>query len=198
MYGACVQALGRLYKRKRALIGLGLLASLLVVLSLISPTATGRAGDGTMGTSSGAEEGAPGGISVAGNENAESPADVPSPGLGSMAFKVIGSVLLLIGVLYAGMYAMRALSGRGSRGGFNSGAIAVLHKTHIAPKKAIYVIKVGAKVMVVGVTDSQINHLSNLSEEELGPLEASDKPTAKGRSFKQHLLGFALGGKERV
>ena len=93
---------------------------------------------------------------------------------------------------------MRTLSGRGSRGGFNSEAISVLHKTHIAPKKAIYVIKVGAKAMVVGVTDSQINHLSNLSEEELGSLEASHKPAAKGGSFKQHLLGFALGGKERA
>jgi flagellar biosynthetic protein FliO len=112
-----------------------------------------------------------------------------------MAFKVLGSVLLLIGMLYAGVYGMKVLSRRAGKAGLGSGAISVLHKTHIAPKKAIYVVKVGRKAMVVGVTDTQINHLSDLTEEELGSLEAPDRPKAK--SFKQHLLGFALGAKER-
>jgi flagellar biosynthetic protein FliO len=125
----------------------------------------------------------------------ESPDEVPNPGMGGMAIKVIGSVVLLIGVLYAGMYAMKVLSGRGGRGGLDSGAISVLHKTHIAPKKAIYVLKVGDKAMVLGVTDSQINHLSDLTEEELTSIKATGK--AGTRSFKQHFLGLALGVKEK-
>lgn len=193
--GISIQPLTRLLKRKRALIGLGVLASLFVILSLISSAATGQAGKGTAESAGGIPAESPGGISSAGMESAESPEDVPNPGMGSMAVKVIGSVLLLIGVLYAGMYAMRVLSGKTGGGRFNSGAISVLHKTHIAPKKAIYVLKVGEKAMVVGVTDSQINHLSDLSEEELGALKVPETP--KSQSLKKYLMGFALGGKER-
>jgi len=182
--GIGIRPVTRLLRRKRALIGLGILASLFVVLSLISSAATGQAGRGT--------------AESVGQAPVESPDEVSNPGMGSMAIKVIGTVLLLIGVLYAGMYAMMVLSGKAGRGGFNSGAISVLHKTHIAPKKAIYVLKVGEKAMVVGVTDSQINHLSDLSEEELGSLKVPETSRSKGRSFKQHLLGLALGGKGRA
>jgi flagellar biogenesis protein FliO len=195
--GICRQAVTRLLKRKRALIGLGVLASLFVILSLISPAATGQAGGGRA-AAGGTQEEPSGEVQGAGREGAETPSEVPTPGIGSMAVKVVGSVLLLIGILYGGMYAMRVLSGRTGRGGFSCEAISVLHKTHIAPKKAIYVLKVGEKAMVVGVTDSQINHLSDLSEEELGSLKAPEKPGPKGRSFKQHLMGLALGGKERA
>lgn len=197
LFGIYVKAVRRFSKRKRALVGLVALASLFVALSLIYPEATGQAGGGPAAISSGVGQAAPGGVPSSGGEGAETPADVPDPGLGSMVFKVVGSVLLLIGVLYAGMYAMRVLSGRSGRGGFNSDTISVLHKTHIAPKKAIYVVKVGGKGMVVGVTDSQINHLSDLSEEELDALKSSEKPVTKDRSFKQHLLGLTLGGRER-
>lgn len=197
-FGICVKAVRRFSRRKRALFALLALASLFVVLSIISPAATGQAGAGPGATSSGVGQATgAGGAPSSGNESAETPADVPDPGLGNMAFKVIGSVLLLIGVLYAGMYAMRMLSGRTGKGGFNSDTISVLHKTHIAPKKAIYVVKVGGKGMVVGVTDTQINHLSDLSEEELDALKSSDKPVTKDRSFKKHLLGLTLGGRER-
>lgn len=195
-YGIGIEPVMRLLRRKRALVGLGVLASLFVILSLLSSAATGQAGKGTTGSAGEISAESPGEVSSAGMESAESPGEVPNPGMGSMAVKVIGSVLLLIGVLYAGMYAMRTLSGRTGMSGSYSGAISVLHKTHIAPKKAIYVLKVGEKAMVVGVTDSQISHLSDLSDEELGSLQVTEKP--KGRSFKQHLLGFALGGKERA
>ena len=181
-----------LLQRKRAIMGLGLLASLFVAMALIS-SATGHAGkagavslEGISGT----------GTESAESPAAESPAEVANPGMGSMMVKVIVTVLLLIGILYGGMRALRALSGRVGGGAFRPGAISVLHKTHIAPKKAIYVVKVGGKAMVVGVTDSQINHLSDLDNEELASLGEPEKSRAKG--FKEHLLGFATGGKERA
>jgi flagellar biosynthetic protein FliO len=176
-------------KRKRILLGLGVLASLFVIMALISSVATSQTGRGPADS-----EGEVSAGTTDERTGAESPAEVPDPGIGGMAFKVIGSVLLLIGVLYAGMYAMRVLSGRTGRQGFNSDAISVLHKRHIAPKKAIYVLKVGGRAMVLGVTDSQISHLSDLSDTELDALKI---PKGAGRqTFKQQLLGFALGGRE--
>jgi flagellar biosynthetic protein FliO len=170
-------------KRKRAMAGLGMLAALFVVLSLTSSGTTGQAGK----TESGPLQPEP---------QAETPQDVPGPGMGGMVFKIVGSVLLLIGILYAGVYGMRALSGRTGRRGFDSDAISVLHRTHIAPKKAIYVVKVGERGMVVGVTDSQISHLSDLTEEELGSLRIPEK--SRPRSFRQHFLGFTLGTREKL
>lgn len=186
----------RLLGRKRALFGMAALAGLFVVMALVSSSATGQAARGAASPAEEIAAGGPDEVSSSGSETADSPSAVPNPGLGSMAVKVIGSVLLLIGILYAGVYGMRVLSGRAGKGGFNSGAISVLHKTHIAPKKAIYVVKVGGKAMVVGVTDSQINHLADLSGEELESLKTPEP--AKAGGFKQHLLGFALGGKERA
>jgi len=116
-------------------------------------------------------------------------------GAGGTAIKVIGSVLLVLGILYAGVYAMRAFSGRAGAGRFKRDAIAILHKRYIAPKKAIYVIKVGGRSMVVGVTDSQISHLADLSEEELESIKATEGKNSK--DFKKQFLGFALGMRDK-
>jgi flagellar biosynthetic protein FliO len=172
-----MESAGRLLKRRRTLVGLGVLASLFVILALVSSAATGQAGKPPV------------------LQSDQAPAEVPDAGIGGMTLKVVGTVVLLIVVLYAGMYVMRVLSGRTGKGGFDSGAISVLHKSHIAPKKAIYVIRIGDRAMVVGVTDSQINHLADLSQEELSSLKTTERP--RGQSFKQQLLGFALGVKER-
>jgi flagellar biosynthetic protein FliO len=125
----------------------------------------------------------------------ESP-ERPEFGMGGMALRVIGSVAFVIGLLYVGMHVMRAVSRRGGRGGVRDDAISVLHKRHIAPKKAIYVVKVANRAMVVGVTDSQINHLADLSEEELAEIRVM-KPS-KTSDFKRQLLGFAMGTRDKA
>jgi flagellar biosynthetic protein FliO len=121
--------------------------------------------------------------------------DMANFGVGGTAIKVIGSVLLVLGILYAGVYAMKAFSGRAGSGRFKQDTIAVLHKRYIAPKKAVYVIRVGDRSMVLGVTDSQISHLADLTKEEIENLKATEGK--KSKDFKKHFLGLALGMKER-
>jgi flagellar biosynthetic protein FliO len=110
---------------------------------------------------------------------------------GGMAFRVIGSVILVIGVLYGAMFAMKILSRRAAGGNLKKDAISVLQRRYIAPKKAIYVVKVGAKTMVVGVTDAHISHLADLTEDEVEGLRPDE--TEKAGQFKQHLMAFGLG-----
>jgi flagellar biogenesis protein FliO len=123
------------------------------------------------------------------------PAPTSSIGTGGMALRVIGSVVLVIAVLYAGMFAMKVLSHRATGGNLKKDAISVLQRRYIAPKKAIYVVKVGTRAMVVGVTDAQINHLADLSTDELETIKATEPE--KAGQFKQHLLAFGFGVKNK-
>lgn len=106
-----------------------------------------------------------------------------------MVLKVVVSLGFLIAILYAGLYAMKHFSSKVGTNKLKQGAISVLHKQHIAPKKAIYILKVANRTMVVGVTDSQISHLADLSD---GDLEGVKRSESDERSFKRTLLG-ALG-----
>ncbi|MGD9141179.1 MAG: flagellar biosynthetic protein FliO [bacterium] len=131
-----------------------------------------------------------------------SPVDEAGPGspmmgqdMRTMSMKIIGSVVLVVGLLYAVMYAMKRF-GPGLRlGGIKENAISVMHKRHIAPKKAIYILKIGQRSMVVGVTDSQINHLADLTEEDLESISAEDAP--KGGGFRQYLFGAESSPRSR-
>jgi flagellar biogenesis protein FliO len=158
-------------KHRKGLVGLGMILTVLLLVSLLAGETAQQKPQST-------------------GEGEQSPATT-NLGVGNMALRVMGAVALLIGILYAGVYGMRALSGRGVMGGLGQDAISVLHKSHIAPKKSICVVKIGSKAMVIGVTDSQISHLGDLSEEELQSIKVSAK--TKPSSFKRHLLGLGLG-----
>ncbi len=110
-------------------------------------------------------------------------------GIGGMVMRVVLSLILLIAILYGGMLGMRRFSGRVSTGLLKSGAITVVHKQAIAPKKSIYVVKIGNRAMVIGVTDSQISHLADLSQDDLAGLTVE---RSGAKPFKHTLLG-ALG-----
>ena len=127
----------------------------------------------------------------------EAGAGVPIGGAGltTLGVKVIGSVVLVVGLLYAAMYAVKRFGPGFKPGGIKQNAISVLHKRHIAPKKAIYILKIGQRSMVVGVTDSQINHLADLTDDDLDTLRAEGEP--KGTSFKEYLFGAESHPKSR-
>lgn len=123
----------------------------------------------------------------------QAPVAAISPG--SMAARIIGSVVLVIAVLYASMYGMKVLSRRAGGGDLKKDAITVLQRRYIAPKKAIYVVSVGSRAMVVGVTDAQISHLADLSEDEMESIKAVEP--AKTKQFKHHLMAFGFGIRDR-
>jgi flagellar biosynthetic protein FliO len=110
-------------------------------------------------------------------------------GVAGMAGRTIGAVALVLGLLYGATYAMKAISRRQGVGGVKGGAVSVLHRAHIAPKKSIYVIRVGTKAMVVGVTDVQISHLADLTEEDVAGMKAEEP----AKPFKDHLLSLGFG-----
>jgi len=157
-------------KNKRTLIAILIAAGCFLLLSLISAS--------VMSKQAGGSEPAPAAIDT---------------GVAGMAAKTIVSVVVVLGLLYASMYAMRAVQRKAGKDGVKSDAVAVLHRMHIAPKKEIYVIKIANRAMVVGVTDVQISHLADLSEEEA----ASIKHGEPAKTFKDHLLSIGFGKARR-
>jgi flagellar biosynthetic protein FliO len=68
----------------------------------------------------------------------------------------------------------------------------VLTSLHLQPKKAVYLVKVFNKVMLVGVSDNNISSLGEITDSEvLNKLEGSES-VHRGRSFSEILRGMSL------
>jgi flagellar biosynthetic protein FliO len=128
-------------------------------------------------------------------EAAGAAAPMAGPNMTTLSVKLIGSVALVIGLLYAAMYAVKRFGPGFKLGGIGQNAVSVLHKRHIAPKKAVYILKIGRRAMVVGVTDTQINHLADLTDEDLESIKTEEAP--KGNTFRQYLFGAESKPKSR-
>jgi len=165
-----MKTIGLTPKNKRTLIAILITAGCFLALSFISA--------GVMNKQAGGSEPAPAAMDT---------------GVAGMAAKTIVSVVVVLGLLYASIYAMKAIQRKAGKGGVKSDAVAVLYRTHIAPKKAIYVIKIANRAMVLGVTDVQISHLADLSEEEA----ASIKHEESTKTFKDHLFSLGFGKARR-
>ena len=93
------------------------------------------------------------------------PMPLPSSGWGNY-FQAIGFLLLILGGLYMGIWALKrfgklpALGGRLSRSG-----VAVEGQFHLGPKKSLVVVRFLNKRLLLGVTDHQINLLTEMEAE---------------------------------
>ncbi|UZP66228.1 flagellar biosynthetic protein FliO [Desulfovibrio mangrovi] len=105
---------------------------------------------------------------------AEKELPLPSSGWGNY-FQAVGVLLLILGGLYLGIWALKrfgklhALGGRLSRHG-----VAVEGQFHLGPKKSLVVVRFLNKRLLLGVTDHQINLLTEM--------EAEHDPTNESRA----------------
>jgi flagellar protein FliO/FliZ len=76
--------------------------------------------------------------------------------------------------------ARRLMKGRWS--GSDEDRMRVLERLHLAPKKSVEIVSVGRRVLVLGVTESQIGLLTEL---ESGDLPQPDAPATLGGSSRQ-------------
>jgi len=85
-----------------------------------------------------------------------------SPSFVGLLAKLILALVLIVGLIYASMYVLKKFSYTGKQRLRSD--IQILQREYIAPKKGIYVVKVQSKTLVLGVTDNNINLLTELSE----------------------------------
>lgn len=108
--------------------------------------------------------------------------------LATSIFKAIGALVLILGLMLLMARLFRKLgTGIGAMG--QNALINVLETRVLGPKKQVSVIEVGGEVLVLGVTDQQINLISRLDDPSRLLRPAVAKPAANGRIRRDS--GFA-------
>ncbi|OGG55613.1 MAG: flagellar biosynthetic protein FliO [Candidatus Handelsmanbacteria bacterium RIFCSPLOWO2_12_FULL_64_10] len=79
-----------------------------------------------------------------------------------LLFRVALSLAFIVLLIWGAVWVMRRFSGVGVRSTGGDGLVDVLGRTYIAPKKAVYVLRVGDRALAVGVTESAITPLTEL------------------------------------
>jgi flagellar biosynthetic protein FliO len=90
------------------------------------------------------------------------------PSLVGLMLKLLFSLAIIIFLIWLSVYLIKKTSmakGLGLQFA-GSGLIEILERSYIAPKKAIYIVKVGGKVLAIGVTDTSMTTLAEFSLDE--------------------------------
>ena len=127
--------------------------------------------------------------SVGPAESSEPISTTDRPGIASTVAKMISALALVIAAVYGGLYLLRRMMGR--RGGAAMGvdALTVLQTTYVGQHKAISLVKVGKRAVLVGVTDSQISTLTELDQDETDEILGQVAEPMKSESFSKLLVG---------
>lgn len=88
------------------------------------------------------------------------------PDVSSMVTRMILSLGVVLLLIWGAVHVLQRISGRSAAPGGATSHIRVLDRTYLAPKKAVYVLKIGSRSLAVGVTDNQITPLAELDAEE--------------------------------
>ena len=116
---------------------------------------------------------------------------IPDAGTGSLIIRLFLSLVLIIGLIYLSLFLLKK-SSLGLKKYRAGDLIQVLEKCYIFPKKGIFIVKVGSKLLALGVTETQINLLSEInlnpeSKTDLGNKVVSEKEI--GTTFLQKIKG---------
>ena len=99
----------------------------------------------------------------------------PAPGLcgdiGPKLLQLAGALLLINIIIYLSVWLMKKYSGGKIAGGGN--LISIVERRHLAPKQALYLIKVGEKHLLIGASDSGLQKLSDIDDIEVKTMKPS-------------------------
>jgi flagellar biogenesis protein FliO len=98
-------------------------------------------------------------------------------------FVAVGVVILLI--YLSVMFLKRMSVGRSGRFGA-AGSLEVLERCYFAPKSFMCIARVGEKTVVLGVTETNVNFLADVSDQDFSS-KVAEKRSVKGKSFKTYL-----------
>lgn len=103
---------------------------------------------------------------------------IPDAGTGSLIIRLFLSLVLIIGLIYLSLFLLKksSLSLKKNRAG---DLIQILERCYISPKKGIFIVKVGTKLLALGVTETQINLLSELDSSPESKSDLKDKAVSE-------------------
>lgn len=108
-----------------------------------------------------------------------------SPSLFGIMVKLVISLFFIIGLIYFSTFFMKKLNSRATGRGGMGDTIKVMGRTFLSPKQSLYLVKIGQKYAVLGVSDQSINKISELTEEEVARIDgrglSPDSASTKGK-----------------
>lgn len=124
---------------------------------------------------------------VFGQEGVE-PVPLPdvSDGLWPAMMKLAVAVIVIVALIYVSMIVMRkfTLGKSGILGG--KGSLEVLERSYFAPKKFVCLMRVGEKVLLLGVSESNVNLVADVSDQNFSA-PVKNGAREKGSPFRTYL-----------
>jgi len=113
--------------------------------------------------------------------------------IGGLVVKTVLSLILVVAIMILALFGLKWLNIRARGGSEFARQMRVHGSIPLGSKKALYLVQVINKVLVLGVTESNVSLLCEISDEgelkALMQLSGSDK-TGTSRSFASHLDNF--------
>jgi flagellar biosynthetic protein FliO len=106
---------------------------------------------------------------------------------------MFSSILIVIGLLYLFLYLLRRFFHRPGSVLSSGGQFQILQQFHLGPKKYLVMVRVGGRVLLLGVTENSINTLLEISDEtEIKDVLAglNNAVAAKGQNFRDIYQGL--------
>ncbi len=82
--------------------------------------------------------------------------------------RIVVALLVIVVIIYAAVFLLRRLSGSRLSGGRGK-TIQVIEQTYLAPKKSVCLLKLADRAVLIGITDTSINMLTELEWDSLPP-----------------------------
>ena len=114
-----------------------------------------------------------------------------SEGLLPALLKLGVAIIVVVGLIYVFMLVLKKLSlGRtGLMGG--KGNLQVIERSYFAQKKFVCLMRVGEKVLLLGVSDNNINLVADVSDQDFAAMEKAKQDAkqlkGKGMPFRSYL-----------
>ena len=121
----------------------------------------------------------------------QTPAQIPdvsyNPGIASIIFKLIISLAAIVGLIYLTVFLLKKVGNRTTPSG--NSMIKVIGKSYLTPKQSLYIVKLGTSYSVLGVGDSSVNLIKDLSPEEAKAIETAPQDNKGFQNILKSVLG---------
>lgn len=128
--------------------------------------------------------------------NVSIPSGAGFPGGLEILLRTVGSLLLVAVLVIGVVYVLRRYVFNRNGLGNTEGAVKVLNSTFLGPKKSIHLVKVLNRVLVLGMSESGIQTLSEFNADEAESLLVKKIHEPKEQTFSkllQSVIGHAKG-----
>lgn len=123
----------------------------------------------------------------------QEPTPLSSIGFWGLAGKTIGSLFLVLGLVILLIFFLKKLNLHSPFSGTRSGMVQVISHQMLLPKRALYLVKVADKFLVLGVTSSEISLITELENGPEANLGTPDRPSGFSQQLDRFLSKFKGG-----